>query len=210
MRAFAVPKANDRTQNSGAHRDKRYYIPVLSVDLFGKIYETTRWSFSHFILNDFEEPMEVGSVFHGCLTFLNRQSFGLFEAKVAKVDSARKMVGCEFSWIAREGFALLEYMNSLRPEDQPDRGEPVRISIAYPTVNWSLSGMLLGGFLGNMKPNETVRGMIRSEKTHEAGVFTANSVRTNLEKKTLALKFTSLSPELFDMLEAAIKKHPSE
>ncbi|WP_198148379.1 PilZ domain-containing protein, partial [Elstera litoralis] len=103
-----------------------------------------------------------------------------------------------------------EYMHSLRPEDNPDKGDPMKVTMNYPTINWSLSGMLLGEYdpPDDVKPDMQLRGIIRTEKSQESGIFTAKVVRANPVRRTLALAFTSLSSELFDMLEAGIKKHP--
>ncbi len=209
MRGMAA-KGGNAPQASGAHRDKRYTIPTLSVDLFATVYETLRWSFSHMIMKEYQGPLEVGAVFHGAFTFPNRTTVGLFEGKVARADAGKQLLGVEFTWISKEGFALLEYMHTLRPEDNPDKGDPMRVTINYPTINWSLSGMLLGEYdpPDDVKPDMQIRGIIRTEKSQENGIFTAKVVRANGVRRTLALAFTSLSSELFDMLEAAIKKHP--
>jgi hypothetical protein len=209
MRGIAAKGVNS-PQASSAHRDKRYTIPALSVDLFATVFEALRWSFSHMILKEYQGPLTVGATLHGAFTFPNRTTVGLFEASVARADTGKQLLGVEFTWISKEGFALLEYMHSLRPEDNPDKGDPMRVTMNYPTINWSLSGMLLGEYdlPNSVKSENQVRGIIRTEKSQESGIFTAKIVRASAARRSLALTFTSLSSELFDMLETAIKKHP--
>ena len=85
----------------------------------------------------------------------------------------------------------------------------MRITLTYPTINWSLSGALLGSYWGGLADGEPFNGMIRVEKAQDSGVFSGASIRFNEDRKTLAMKFTSLSSETFELLEAAMKKNPS-
>lgn len=201
-------KVNDRSsQANAAFRDKRYKIPVLSVDLFETVNETTRWSLKHLILTGFEGHLQQGDEFSGSFTFDHHREFGLFEGFVARADPKRQMLGVEMRSVSADGQKLLEYMNSVRSPDQPEVGRPMHVSMAYRTVNWSLTGMLLDRYHGKLnKPGEIFRGIVRSDRAHESGVFEASVVRFNPDRRTLALKFTSLSPETFELLEVAIKK----
>jgi len=194
-----------------AHRDKRYTIPVLSVDLFEKIHETRLWSFSQLIIPKYEGRMPQGSTFTGAFTFEERQGhFGLFEAKALKIDTAKQMVGAEFTWISKPGFELLEQMNATRKPDTPAIEIPkMRVSFTYPTINWSLSGCLVGQYWGGLEEGVPFNGLIRIEKAAESGVFTGVLIKYNEDRRTLAVKFTSLSSETFELLETAMKKNPS-
>src|SRR4051794_23211332 len=97
-----------------AFRDKRYTIPVLSFDLFEKVYETRLWSFSQVIISKYEGLMPTGTTFTGAFTFEGHTPFGLFEAKVLKLDTAKQLIGAEFTWISKPGFELLEKLSAAR------------------------------------------------------------------------------------------------
>lgn len=198
-------RASDRMSNA-AFRDKRYKIPVLSVDLFEKVYPTTRWSMQHLILTEYTGHLQQGDEFSGCFTFEHHKEFGLFEGFVARADPKKQMLGIELRQLSKDGQTLLDYMNGLRTPDQPDKGREMRVSITYRTINWSLTGMLLDRYFGGLGKAQEFRGMVRSDRAHESGIFAANVVRYNEERRTLAMKFTSLSPETFELLEDAIKK----
>lgn len=194
-----------------AFRDKRYTIPLLSVDLFEKVLETRLWSFSQTIIPKYEGKMPQGSSFTGAFTFEGyTPAFGLFEAKAVRVDTAKQMVGAEFTWISKQGFELLEKLNATRKPDMPAIEVPkLRITLTYPTINWSLSGCLVHQYWGGLNDGEQFNGLIRIEKAQESGVFTGTVIRYNEERHTLAVKFTSLSSETFELLETSMKKNPS-
>jgi hypothetical protein len=193
-----------------AFRDKRYTIPILSVDLFEKVHETRLWSFSQMIVPKYEGRMPQGSTFTGAFTFEGQTQFGLFEAKAVKIDSAKQLLGAEFTWISKPGFELLEKLSKNRKPDTPPIEIPkMRVTFAYPTINWSLSGALLKNYWGGLADGEPFNGLIRIEKAPESGVFSGTTIRFNQERQTLAIKFTSLSSETFELLETSMKKNPS-
>jgi len=199
------------TNVRAAHRDKRYTIPVLSVDLFEKVHETRLWSFSQMIIPKYEGGLPQGATFTGAFTFESfTPAFGLFEAKAVRIDTGKQMIGAEFTWISKPGFELLERVNATRKPDMPAIEIPkMRVTFTYPTINWSLSGGLIGNYWGGLPEGEPFNGMIRIEKAQESGVFSAILIKHNEERHTLAIKFTSLSSETFELLETAMKKNPS-
>jgi hypothetical protein len=207
MKPGAKPVANVRA----AHRDKRYTIPVLSVDLFEKVLETRLWSLTQMIIPNYEGRMPQGATFTGAFTFEHHTPrVGLFEAKATKIDTGKKLLGATFNWLTKEGTDLLDTVNKERKPDMPQIEVPkMRITLTYPTINWSLSGALLGSYWGGLADGEPFNGMIRVEKAQDSGVFSGASIRFNEDRKTLAMKFTSLSSETFELLEAAMKKNPS-
>jgi len=194
-----------------AHRDKRYTIPVLSLDLFEKVHETRLWSLSQMIVPKYEGRMAQGAKFTGAFTFEEHvPTFGLFEAKALKIDTGKQMLGAEFTWVSKPGLTLLEKLMAERKPDTPAIEIPkMRITFTYPTINWSLSGALIGEYWGGLKDGEPFNGMIRVEKAQESGVFSGTTIKHNEDRHTLAIKFTSLSAETFELLETAMKKNPS-
>jgi hypothetical protein len=185
-------------------RDKRYRIPVLSVDLFQEPYETPLWSATQFILKDFRGGFKADQKFNGAFRFKGLDLFGLFTAKAVRVDQFRQMLGAEFERVSDDGQELMKLAAALpRTEDGP----PLMIfSITHNTINWSLSGMLLENFYWDAKPRSIVRGLIRVERQKESSTFSASVIRANRDTNTLALRFEPLPPATFSLLEAAIKK----
>src|SRR5690349_18661024 len=89
-------------------RDKRYRIPVLSVDLFQEPYETQLWSPSQFILKDFRGGFKAEQKFIGAFRFKGIDLFGLFTAKASRVDTFRQMLGAEFDWVSEDGKEVMQ------------------------------------------------------------------------------------------------------
>ena len=188
-------------------RDKRYRIPVLSVDLFQEPYETQLWSPSQFILKDFRGGFKADQKFNGAFRFKGLDLFGLFTAKAIRVDQMRQMLGAEYERVSDDGQELMKLAAAL---PRTDEGPPVMIvSMCHNTINWSLSGMLLENFYWDAKPKSIVRGLIRVERSRESATFAANVIRVNKEYNTLALRFEPLPPATFSLLEQAIKKQGS-
>jgi hypothetical protein len=163
------------------------------------------------IIPKYEGNMPQGSTFTGAFTFDGyTPAFGLFEAKATRIDTAKQMIGAEFTWISKPGFELLEKLNATRKPDTPQIELPkMRVTFTYPTINWSLSGGLIGQYWGGLPEGEPFNGLIRVEKAQESGVFSGIMIKYNEERHTLAIKFTSLSSETFELLETAMKKNPS-
>ena len=185
-------------------RDKRYRIPVLSVDLFQEPYETQLWSPSQFILKDFRGGFKADQKFNGAFRFKGIDMFGLFTAKASRVDTFRQMLGAEFEWLSEDGKELMQRAAML---PRTEEGPPVMIiSMTHHTINWSLSGMLLENFYWEAKPKSIVRGLIRIERLKESSTFSASVIRVNHDLHTLALRFEPLPPATFSLLENAMKK----
>jgi hypothetical protein len=190
-------------------RDKRYRIPVLSVDLFQEPYETPLWSSTQFILKDFRGGLKSELTFNGAFRFKGHDSFGLFTARAARVDQLRQMMGAEFKWVSEDGQELMKIAATTKVEGQEEGPVIMIVSLTHHTVNWSLSGMLLENFYWDAAPKSVVRGLIRVEKQKEAATFSASVIRVNKEFNTLALKFEPMPSATFSLLEAAIKKQGS-
>ena len=185
-------------------RDKRYRIPVLSVDLFQEPYETQLWSATQFILKDFRGGFKADQKFNGAFRFKGIDTFGLFTAKASRVDTFRQMLGAEFEWLSEDGKEVMQKA-SLLP--RTEEGPPAMvISMTHHTINWSLSGMLLENFYWDAKPKSIVRGLIRIERLKESATVSASVIRVNKEYNTLALKFERLPPATFTLFEQAMKK----
>jgi hypothetical protein len=193
------------TSSKTNFRDKRYVVPCLLVDLSTGVYDTTLWSGSQVILRNVCDDLVVGEEFTGTLGFEDASDCGLFQARVVRVDPARKMVGAEFLWLSAASLTLIAARQADRKPDASDT--PVmQVSVTHKTVNWSLSGMLLERYQGELTQGQAFGGMIRLEKAQEPGRFEAVVIRADAERRTLALKFNDLPSSTFTLLEAAMKK----
>jgi hypothetical protein len=193
-------------QPTGRFRDKRYVNPVLSVDLMDRIYQTSEWTDTGFLAHDVDKTLPLDIEFHGVFTFDGRTGFGMFKGKVTRVDEESFYRGVSMTWINESGRKLIETMVAVRTSLPPNQAPVMRVTLTYPTVNWSLSGMLVGECPHVYEDGSLIRGMIRGEHSNGAGMFQARVVKFNNDKQILALAFTQLSDQLFDMLEGAIKK----
>jgi hypothetical protein len=192
--------------SKSSFRDKRYATPILLVDLQSGVRETGLWSASQLILRDAPDDLTLDQDFTGAFSFEDDPACGLFQARAVKLDSARRVLGARFDWISAGGQALIEAMLARRKPDAPDQGPIMKVSITHKTINWSLTGMLLERYTGELKSGQSFRGMIRLERAQEPGMFGATVIRANAERRTLAMKFQELPPETFTLLEVAIKK----
>jgi hypothetical protein len=204
---YVTSSRGSQAANSKANfRDKRYGVPKLLVDLLSGERETRLWSTSQMILRDAPEDLQAAEAFTGAFSLEDRPAVGLFEARIAKRDAARRVIGAEFAWISPAGRELLGGALAARQADSQDQLPALRVSITQQTVNWSLTGMLLERYQGKLEPGQPFRGMIRLEKAEEPGPFGATVIRVDGERRTLALKFQDLPGDTFGLLEAAIKK----
>jgi hypothetical protein len=203
--------SNSRKPNPGAIkaniRDKRYVIPNLLVDLLEGGHETRLWSASQVILRDVEHPPELDEVVTGQLSFAQRPGqSGLFQARIARLDPTRKLVGATFEWLNDSARALIEDAQAARKADAPDDTPAMKVTIAHQTINWSLTGMLVARYRGALQGGQPFRGLIRLEKAQEPAPFYGSVIRADGNRLTLAVKFQELPPKTFALLETAIKK----
>lgn len=187
-------------------RDKRYLHPVLWFDLFEGDIEVPIWTKSGFILDGMAHALTIEDRFTGMLSFeTSPKQFGLFEATVSTRDTTLGKVRVDFTWVSGYGQTLLEQMSVRKDE----RGRPVnalRFSRGRRSINWSFSGALLEYTAETANPGDRLRAMIRLEKVTEQVYLRIGVIRRLTERKALAIKFSELSPEAFELLEMAIKK----
>jgi hypothetical protein len=168
---------------------------------------TTRlWSPTQLILRDFVSPVSIDDKISGGFTFEERGIDGYFEAKVSRIDAARKMIGAQFTWLNPSGQSLLEQNNEILEAAAPQQTRTLRVTLMHSTINWSLTGLLASQYFTDHSPGHQMRGLIRIAKSEDIGAFTASVIRVNMERHTLALKFGPLPSDTFALLENAMKK----
>ena len=74
----------------------------------------------------------------------------------------------------------------------------------YPSVDWSLGGVLVSDYYGPAAPGDEVEGRLQILTDATSHAFKAVVVRRNSGSGELALNFTDLSDSAFSMLESTL------
>ena len=74
----------------------------------------------------------------------------------------------------------------------------------YPTLDWSLGGVLLSHYCGQRAQGEEIEGKVRVVTVPGSHPFKAVIVRRGTRTRELALRFTELSDAAFALLEDAL------
>lgn len=192
-------------------RDKRYFIPALWCDLFEPEMTVSAWKMEGLFISGYEGKLVEGMTFTGVFTFpIAAGQFGLFEAKVRSRSVETKGMILEFTWVNSAGTALLEKMDGAWDEKAKKHLHVPKISRIRKTANWSFSGMLLEYNEGSHNGGDRCNAMLRVEKSNAQAIAQISVIRVNVERQTMAVRFTSLSDESFALLEDAIKKQGRE
>ncbi len=182
-------------------RDKRYASHTLLVDLQDAECETKAWSMTGFTITDARRSLLYqfvhDEVLVGAFRFPDEDAHGLFEARIEKLDRDRGLLSAHFMWISEEGRSLLARMG--------ERDKVVKITFCHRTLNWSLSGLLLGGYRGELKDGGRAHGRIWTETAKEPGPFAGHVVHVNGDRHTASIEFQNLPGDTFSLLEDAMK-----
>lgn len=187
-------------------RDKRLTMPNLFIDLRDKVYKTRVWAPGKFILSDYDGGLGTGDDFTGVLKIGGSPKVFLFDGHAARVDFINKKMAASFELHSAEGNELLAKYYAMKENNPTADLPPLLFSVAYRTVNWSLSGFLIGEYGGKLTIGQQFSGMIRLDKTNKAGFFRAEVKRHVPSVRGLGAQFLSLTPETFEMFEIAMKK----
>ncbi|HUA52232.1 MAG TPA: hypothetical protein VMB81_08705 [Candidatus Sulfotelmatobacter sp.] len=194
---------DSRGTTTAGVRDKRYAGQALLVDLHDAECEAKIWTTGGFTLADAPRKLLDGlhqrEVLAGVFSFEGTTDHGLFEAEIEGLDLERGGLIARFVWLSERGHKLLEFSNR-RP------APPMRLGLARITLNWSLSGLLLGGYRGALKDGERLNGMIWTDDPKDPGLFIGHVIKLNPDKHTLAVKFDELPEATFALLEATMRK----
>ena len=96
----------------------RYIDPVLTVEIAGVKYKTLNWSTRGLLLEEFAEPLEIGSFVKTCLSSEDVPGGGRGWAKVVRRMPKRHELALEFPDISTVVLALMHEMKlaGIRPE----------------------------------------------------------------------------------------------
>ncbi len=87
-----------------------------------------------------------------------------------------------------------------------DKKPVLTVTMAYPSIDWSLSGFLVHSYTGNAKTGEPIRGLIYIERMQKSGTFDGGVIRADLINRRLAVRFVNLPTATFDLLEKAVSQ----
>ncbi len=182
-------------------RDKRYANQALLIDLHDAECDAESWSVSRFAVSTAPKGALASLVDQklatGIFTVGGGASHGLFEAAIEELDAERGRLNARFIWISADGLKLLATSDPQRT---------MKLAFAHTTLNWSFSGLQIGGYRGEAKSGQRVRGMIWADDPADPGLFVATVVRPDTSHHTLSLKFVDLPDATFSLLEHAMKK----
>lgn len=193
-------------------RDKRLTFPSLFIDLRDKIYKTSLWQPGSesqpgkLILSDFDGRLTSGEVFAGVMKISGEKDTYVFDGSAIRVDFINKKLAATFEIGTPGGMERLQAIASKRDPENKTPLPPILFSLAYRTVNWSLSGFLVGNYRGQLKTDQSFTGMIRLEKSQKTGFFRAAVRRFVPDCRGMAAQFTKFSPETFELFEIAMKR----
>ncbi len=193
-------------------RDKRLTFPSLYIDLRDKIYKTSLWQPGtdgqpgKLILNDFDGRLASGEVFAGVMKISGEKETYVFDGTAIRVDFINKKLAATFEIGTPGGMERLRDIVAKRDPENKTPLPPILFSLAYRTVNWSLSGFLVGNYRGQLKKDQSFTGMIRLEKSQKSGFFRAEVRRFVSDCKGMAAEFTKFTPEAFELFEIAMKR----
>ncbi len=190
-------------------RDKRYAGPALRVDLMDRGYETGLWSASELIVKIPTGARAEGDKLTGVFTFAGEGAHGLFEARVAKLDIPRGLMGAEFEWISKPGMNLLKSIAARRRPGEHNNYPKMTLGFAHMTLNWSFSGFLLADYHGGLEKGQRFRGMIWMDIPEDPGLFDGHVIGVDRNRHTLSVKFDELPANTFALLEAVMHKGAS-
>ncbi|MDX2104550.1 MAG: PilZ domain-containing protein [Alphaproteobacteria bacterium] len=193
--------------NASRFRDKRYTIPVLSIDLFAKVYQTVFWSTQQMLLPQFEEVMLDDKTSVPAVVQVDGSTkFGLFRVIPKRIHADKKIGIFQVTDLSSDAQELMARYDKPTTKGDGSQTVPLKIILPAETVNWSFSGMLLQNFRGTANSGDVINGVIRVPRTQHKGTFSCNVIRHTPERHRLALKFSSLPDDTFALLEEAIKK----
>jgi len=187
-------------------RDKRYSGPALRVDLLDRGCETGLWSAAELIVKIPPGARAEGDRLTGVFTFAGESAHGLFEARVAKLDIMRGLMGAEFEWISQSGVSLLKSIADRRQPGEQNNHPKMTLGFAHTTLNWSFSGFLLADYYGSLEAGQRFRGMIWMDVPEDPGLFEGQVARVDRNRHTLSVEFDALPPNTFALLEAVMHK----
>lgn len=94
-----------------------------------------------------------------------------------------------------------------RRRDKRQLTPPLSVSLdgaTYPTVDWSLGGVLVSDYYGTAAPGDEVEGRVQILTDTTSHAFKAVVVRRDSGAGELAVNFTELSDSAFSLLESAL------
>ncbi|MFD2264813.1 hypothetical protein ACFSM5_18045 [Lacibacterium aquatile] len=192
-------------------RDKRIEHPWLWIDLNERRYSTRLWSPSRFIMDVLDNRLVQDQEFCAVARLDNKPDVFLMDSVVTMHDRKNAKMAINYEMTNPEQSKMMfdvysESKNTTEEEGKTRQLPMLDFSIAYKSVNWSLTGFMIANFTGKVEIGQTFTGLIRLPKTQRTGGFRAQAVRYQDNVQGLGCRFLEMSQTLFDMLEYALKR----
>lgn len=191
-------------------RDKRITHPWLWIDLNEKSYSTLLWAPTRLIMDVTDNRLLQGDEFCAVAKVGDKLDALLIDGMVTMVDQKNAKMAINYEVANPDGAGALQkiYSDSRQSPDEAPLPQ-LSYSVAYKSLNWSLTGFMVGNYTGEVRQGQVFSGTIRLPKTQKTGRFRAQAVRFQKETQGLGCRFLELSQSLFDMLEYALKRSES-
>lgn len=192
-------------------RDKRIEHPWLWIDLNETRYSTRLWSPSRFIMDVLDKRLVQDQEFCAVARLEGVPDVFLMDSVVTMHDRKNAKMAVNYEMSNPEASKLMRdiYQESKNTTDEEGKTRPLpnlEFSVAYKSLNWSLTGFMIGNFTGTVQIGQTFNGLVRLPKTQRTGGFRAQAVRFQENGLGLGCRFLEMSQSLFDMLEYALKR----
>jgi hypothetical protein len=193
--------------NRGKIRDKRITHPWLWIDLNERSYSTILWAPNRFIMDVPGDRLGADAEFCAVGRIEDRVEALLIDGAVTMHDRKQNRMAVNFEVANPDGASIMRQIYSESREAPEELPLPsLSFSLAYKSVNWSLTGFMIGNYTGDVQQGQVFTGLIRLPKSQRTGRFRAQAVRYMPETQGLGCRFLELSQSLFDMLEYALKR----
>jgi hypothetical protein len=183
------------SRNTIRRGDKRYSMLKLCVEVVGTpVMATDQWSDKGYVVHGYEGDVVEGQILYPILSVEGRQGRVPVKAKVMQTKpdlvSAILAAGSEGPRI------LAPFMGS----------KPLTLTItpAFRTIDWSLSGFMLGDYRGNLQKGQRFEARLQSETAPVAVSVNCYIIRADPGRGILAARIEGISDDAFRFLERAM------
>lgn len=184
-----------QARNTVRRGDKRYSVLKLSVEVVGTPHMVTdQWSSKGYVIHDHQGEEEDGHILYPILSVEGRQGRVPVKAKVmqSKPDLVMAIMAA-----GSEGARILAPFMGSKPL-------ALTVTPAYRTVDWSLSGLMLSDYRGNLQKGQRFEARLQSETAPAAVSVNCYVIRADPVKRLLAVRIEGISDQAFRFLERAM------
>lgn len=193
-------------KQKSAVRDKRISEPALFVDMRDRVASTRLWAPDRFIIDEFKAPILEGETITGMMKLRGNHQLFLFEGEVAKINATTKRMAATYRLLDPAGLKVFTETYEARTSSDPKPLPALFISMCYKTINWSLTGMLIGGYGGTLDVGNAVTALVRLPGTTMTAMAVGHCARRVGSERDLGIRFHGCDNDLFALLEEAMRR----